>query len=244
MALQSRPRFHPQVVCFKASACKSCALKAVGPQQPYQVYDENTQRLALRRQLCDDDQWVRRNMQQACRSCASVDYNCAVEHKVLQLTRWSLTTCACLCSRRLLWMSSALIPTKTQTKRELMPPNTARRLAARLLLTVLCALVMLFFFLTVWWRRKAEKSFFLETTRKDDPKNKNNSNNDAKTWLQCRTTGLATAWNRLLNFHIVRSTKAVVFTAPLTGTTTNRRGWTNILDKHCFCDTSRVLMNR
>ena len=28
------------------------------PKQPYQVYDENTQRLALRRALCDDDQWV------------------------------------------------------------------------------------------------------------------------------------------------------------------------------------------
>ena len=77
-----------------------------------------------------------------------------------------------------------------------------------------CALVMLFFLLTVRWRRKAEKSFFLETTRKDDPKNNDNSNNAAKAWLQCRTTGKATAWNRLLNFHIVRSTKAVVFTTP------------------------------
>lgn len=28
------------------------------PKQPYQVYDENTQRLALRRTLVDDDQWV------------------------------------------------------------------------------------------------------------------------------------------------------------------------------------------
>ena len=28
------------------------------PEQPYQVYDENTQRLALRRRLRDDDQWV------------------------------------------------------------------------------------------------------------------------------------------------------------------------------------------
>ena len=28
------------------------------PEQTYQVYDENTQRLALRRALCEDDQWV------------------------------------------------------------------------------------------------------------------------------------------------------------------------------------------
>ena len=31
-------------------------------------------------------------------------------------------------------------------------------------------------------------------------------------WLMARTVGLPTAWNRLLNFHCVRSTKAVVYT--------------------------------
>jgi len=49
-SLSTRKLFanHLHVVCFKGH----------WPQQPYQVYDENTQRLALRRQLCDDDQWV------------------------------------------------------------------------------------------------------------------------------------------------------------------------------------------
>ena len=36
----------------------SCRFFYPWPQQKYQVYDENTQRLALRRSLCDDDQWV------------------------------------------------------------------------------------------------------------------------------------------------------------------------------------------
>ena len=36
----------------------SCRFFFPWPKQPYQVYDENTQRLALRRELCDDDQWV------------------------------------------------------------------------------------------------------------------------------------------------------------------------------------------
>ena len=36
----------------------SCRFFFPWPQQNYQVYDENTQRLALRRALCDDDQWV------------------------------------------------------------------------------------------------------------------------------------------------------------------------------------------
>ena len=36
----------------------SCRFFFPWPQQKYQVYDENTQRLALRRALCDDDQWV------------------------------------------------------------------------------------------------------------------------------------------------------------------------------------------
>ena len=55
---------------------------------------------------------------------------------------------------------------------------------------------------------KPEKYFYLETTNKDE------TQNALKKWLQCRTVGLPTAWNRLLNFHTVRSTKAVVYTAP------------------------------
>jgi hypothetical protein len=68
---------------------------------------------------------------------------------------------------------------------------------------------MVFCTLTVWQHRKPEKYFYLETTNKDE------TQNALKKWLQCRTVGLPTAWNRLLNFHTVRSTKAVVYTAPL-----------------------------
>jgi len=63
--------------------------------------------------------------------------------------------------------------------------------------------------LTVWQHRKPEKYFYLETTNKDETKNA------LKKWLQCRIVGLPTAWNRLLNFHTFRSTKAIVYTAPL-----------------------------
>jgi hypothetical protein len=36
----------------------NCRFLFPWPKQPYQVYDENTQRLALQRRLVDDDQWV------------------------------------------------------------------------------------------------------------------------------------------------------------------------------------------
>ena len=48
-------------VCTPAYCLKnrtSCRFFFPWPQQKYQVYDENTQRIALRRALCDDDQWV------------------------------------------------------------------------------------------------------------------------------------------------------------------------------------------
>ena len=44
------------VYCLKNRA--TCRFFFPWPKQPHQVYDENTQRLALRRALCDDDQWV------------------------------------------------------------------------------------------------------------------------------------------------------------------------------------------
>ena len=49
----------------------------------------------------------------------------------------------------------------------------------------------------------------METTA---PKTDDNDQNQLKKWLMARTVGLPTAWNRLLNFHFVRSTKAVVYT--------------------------------
>ena len=49
----------------------------------------------------------------------------------------------------------------------------------------------------------------METTA---PKSDDNDQNQLKKWLMARTVGLPTAWNRLLNFHFVRSTKAVVYT--------------------------------
>ena len=47
----------------------------------------------------------------------------------------------------------------------------------------------------------------METTQQADQ-------NGLKKWLMARTVGLPTAWNRLLNFHFVRSTKAVVYVPP------------------------------
>ena len=52
----------------------------------------------------------------------------------------------------------------------------------------------------------------METTA---PKTDDNDQNQLKKWLMARTVGLPTAWNRLLNFHFVRSTKAVVYTPHL-----------------------------
>ena len=36
--------------------------------------------------------------------------------------------------------------------------------------------------------------------------------NGLKDWLKCRTVGLCMAFNRLLNFHVVRSTRPCQFT--------------------------------
>ena len=52
----------------------------------------------------------------------------------------------------------------------------------------------------------------METTA---PKTDDNDQNQLKKWLMARTVGSPTAWNRLLNFHLVRSTKAVVYTPHL-----------------------------
>lgn len=45
-------------LCYFVSTCFILEFYSDRPEQPYQVYDENTQRLALRRRLRDDDQWV------------------------------------------------------------------------------------------------------------------------------------------------------------------------------------------
>ena len=49
----------------------------------------------------------------------------------------------------------------------------------------------------------------METT---GPTAESNDQNALKKWLMARTVGLPTAWNRLLNFNFVRSTKAVAYT--------------------------------
>ena len=54
--------------------------------------------------------------------------------------------------------------------------------------------------------------YYMETTA---PKTVDDDQNQLKKWLMARTVGSPTAWNRLLNFHLVRSTKAVVYTAPM-----------------------------
>jgi len=48
---------------------------------------------------------------------------------------------------------------------------------------------------------KPEKWYVMETTK-----------NDLKDWLKCRTVGLCMVFNRLLNFHVVRSTRPCQFT--------------------------------
>ena len=52
---------------------------------------------------------------------------------------------------------------------------------------------------------KAEKSYFLDTAAAGD---------GVRDLLQCRTVGLCMAHNRLLGFHVVRSTRPVVWTPP------------------------------
>ena len=54
--------------------------------------------------------------------------------------------------------------------------------------------------------------YYLETT---EPRKDDNDENQLKKWLMARTISLPIAWNRLLNFHCVRSTKAVVYTSHL-----------------------------
>lgn len=51
--------------------------------------------------------------------------------------------------------------------------------------------------------------YYLETTGAN---NEGQTQNACKKWLQARTVGLPTAWNRLLAFHFVRSTKSVIWT--------------------------------
>ena len=48
---------------------------------------------------------------------------------------------------------------------------------------------------------KPEKWYYMET-----------ENNGLKDWLKCRTIGLCMVFNRLLNFHVVRSTRPCQFT--------------------------------
>jgi hypothetical protein len=51
---------------------------------------------------------------------------------------------------------------------------------------------------------KPEKWYYLET-----------SSNGLKNFLKCRTVGLCMTHNRLLNYHVVRSTKPVHFIFPI-----------------------------
>ena len=51
--------------------------------------------------------------------------------------------------------------------------------------------------------------YYMETTQP------NQEQNACKNWLMARTVGLPSAWNRLLAFNSVRSTRAVVYTPPI-----------------------------
>lgn len=113
------------------------------PQQPQQQYDENTERVAGKRTLEADDQWLNPH--------------------VLYLAMFSPATVHVL----------PFDPCHGS--------DTARQYASK-------------------YASKAEKWYFLEGER-----------TGVKEFLKCRTVGLCMTHNRLLNYHVVRSTKPVQY---------------------------------
>ena len=114
------------------------------PEQPYQIFDENTERVALRRRLPQDDEWV-------------------VPHN-LYLAMFSPSSVNVLCFD------------------PRCGADQARGYAGK-------------------YCSKPEAWYYLETEM-----------NGLKDWIKCRTVGLCMAFNRLMNFRIVRSTRAVQWT--------------------------------
>ena len=122
----------------------SCRFFFPWPCQPQQQFDENVDRVALRRRLPEDDAWV-------------------VPHD-LELAMFSPATIN-------------VLPFDPKHG-----ADQARQYAGK-------------------YASKGEKYYFLETQR-----------DGVKDFLKARTVGLCMCHNRLLNFHVVRSTCQVVFT--------------------------------
>jgi len=143
-AVQERLYVHKCTPRYCLQDRPTCRFFFPWPCQPQQQYDENVNRVALRRRLAMDDAWV-------------------VPHD-LELAMFSPATIN-------------VLPFDPRHG-----ADQARQYAGK-------------------YAGKGEKYFYLETER-----------DGVKDFLKARTVGLCMAHNRLLNFHVVRSTRPVVFT--------------------------------
>ena len=142
-AVQSRLYLHSCTARYCLQNRASCRFLYPWPLQPVQQYDENCERVALRRRCQEDDQWL-------------------VPHE-LYLAMFSPATVN-------------VLPFDPRHG-----ADQARQYAAK-------------------YASKPEKWYYMEVER-----------NGVKDFLQCRTVGLCMTHNRLLNFHVVRSTRPVQF---------------------------------
>ena len=142
-AVQARMYVHNCTHRYCLQDRTSCRFFFPWPCQPQQQFDENTNRVALRRRLPEDDAWV-------------------VPHDL-----------------ELAMFSPAIINVLPFDPKH--GADQARQYAGK-------------------YASKGEKYYFLETER-----------DGVKDFLKARTVGLCMAHNRLLNFHVVRSTRQVVF---------------------------------
>ena len=142
-AVQSRLYLHSCTARYCLQNRATCRFMFPWPRQPYQCYDENAERVALRRRLPEDDQWL-------------------VPHE-LYLAMFSPATVN-------------VLPFDPRHG-----ADQARQYAAK-------------------YASKAEKWYYMETEK-----------NGVKDFLKCRTVGLCMSHNRLMNYHVVRSTRPVQF---------------------------------
>ena len=114
------------------------------PYQPYQVYDNNTERVALQRRLPEDDAW------------------CVPHNLSILMFSPSSVNVICFDPQR--------------------GADQARSYAGK-------------------YASKPERWYFLEAEK-----------SGLQHWLKCRTIGMCQAWNRIMGFKSVRSTRAVQWT--------------------------------
>ena len=144
-------------------------------EMPYQCHCESTNRVALRRRLPADDQWiVPHNLLLSVFSVSSVNVICFDPLRNADVCRGYADKYA---SKPEKWHTTVVANLKCEN---LLPKYCNRR-------------------------RGTYHRYYVETQ---------NEPNGLKRWLQARTTGQCMAWSRLLRFHVVRSTRAVIWTAP------------------------------